>query len=447
MANPPSTTQEGVVGVELLEQVHGREEGRTQAKSRGKSKATSIDALEPRMATIETLMSALRAKQATSNRAEVDKVCLDWALHKPTLTPSPASTSTSDVHWIDVPKPDTYDGIRNATVVKNFLFGLEQYLDAMGVRDEASKVVSVTTSMTFTTLMLEISDMFDKDSLFYFQDGLKDWAKAKLDRRGVQTLNDAIVIAESLADYFAQPKDKRTSHGKKQPANTYKERVTYVSASINGQAVCALLDTGATHNFISEDEAKRLGLKVTKERGTMKAVNSPTKPIAGTAHGMRVTLGSWRGKLNFFIVSMDDFKMVLAMEFFDQVHAFPLTPTNSLSILDGSIARMVPTERLRTADKKLSAMQFKKAYQKNPSILVSIRELSDREDYGGSPSEVHPLIQGFLDEFKDVMPSELLKKLPSRREVDYEIELEQGAKQLALVPYHMAPLKLEELLR
>lgn len=35
----------------------------------------------------------------------------------------------------------------------------------------------------------------------------------------------------------------------------------YVSASINGQAVCALLDTGATHNFISEDEAKRLGLK------------------------------------------------------------------------------------------------------------------------------------------------------------------------------------------
>lgn len=68
--------------------------------------------------------------------------------------------------------------------------------------------------MTFITLMLEISDMFDKDSLFYFQDGLKDWAKAKLDRRGVQTLNDAIVIAESLADYFAQPKDKRTSHGK-----------------------------------------------------------------------------------------------------------------------------------------------------------------------------------------------------------------------------------------
>ena len=66
----------------------------------------------------------------------------------------------------------------------------------------------------FTTLMLEISDMSDKDSLFYFQDGLKDWAKTELDGRGVQTLDDAIAIAESLSDYSAQPKDKRLSHDK-----------------------------------------------------------------------------------------------------------------------------------------------------------------------------------------------------------------------------------------
>ena len=37
----------------------------------------------------------------------------------------------------------------------------------------------------FTTLMLKISDMSDKDLLFYFQDGLKDWAKTELDRRGI----------------------------------------------------------------------------------------------------------------------------------------------------------------------------------------------------------------------------------------------------------------------
>ena len=130
-----------------------------------------------------------------------------------------------------MPKPDTYDGTCNATIVDNFLFGLDQYFNAMGVRDEASKVVTVPTYLRgvaqlwwrskhgemgkgiwtidtwadfnqelrkqfapsnaekearshlrrlkqsgsirnyineFTTLMLEISDMSDKDSFFYF---------------------------------------------------------------------------------------------------------------------------------------------------------------------------------------------------------------------------------------------------------------------------------------
>lgn len=64
----------------------------------------------------------------------------------------------------------------------------------------------------FTTLMLKIIDVFNKDSLFQFQDGLKDWVKVKLDRRGI--LDDAIAIAKSLVNYFAQPKGKRLNQSK-----------------------------------------------------------------------------------------------------------------------------------------------------------------------------------------------------------------------------------------
>ena len=103
---------------------------------------------------------------------------------------------------------------------------------------------------------------------------------------------------------------------RQQPA-LVKKGLMYVSAKVNGQSVRALLDTGATHNFVSVDEAKRLGLKATKEGGTMKAVNSPAKPIAGIAQGVHITLGTWSGKLDFSIVPMDDFKMVLGIEFFD----------------------------------------------------------------------------------------------------------------------------------
>ncbi|KAH9674643.1 Endonuclease [Citrus sinensis] len=151
----------------------------------------------------------------------------------------------------------------------------------------------------------------------------------------------------------------------------------------------------------------------------MKAVNSPAKPIAGIAQGVHLTLGTWSGKLDFSIVPMDDFKMVLGMEFFDQVHAFPLPATNSLSILDGSKACMVPTEQGKSEEKTLSAMQFKKAFKKDPSFLVSIRELNEEGNSRTSPSQVPPRIQAVLDEYKDVMPPELPKKLPPRREAPF----------------------------
>ena len=78
-------------------------------------------------------------------RAEVDKVRSDWAWHKRTLSASPASANASDARRIDVPKPNTYNDTRNATIVDNFLFGIDQYFDAIGVRDEASKVGTAPT--------------------------------------------------------------------------------------------------------------------------------------------------------------------------------------------------------------------------------------------------------------------------------------------------------------
>ena len=49
----------------------------------------------------------------------------------------------------------------------------------------------------------------------------------------------------------------------------------------------------------------------------MKAVNSPAKLIMGIAQGVHITLGTWSGMLDFSIMPMDDFKMVIGMEFFD----------------------------------------------------------------------------------------------------------------------------------
>ncbi|MCV5004357.1 retroviral-like aspartic protease family protein, partial [Escherichia coli] len=69
----------------------------------------------------------------------------------------------------------------------------------------------------------------------------------------------------------------------------------YVDAYINGKPVTAMVDTGASHNFVSIDEARRLGLKTVDGGGSIKAVNSAARRIQGVAHGVQTKLGAWSG--------------------------------------------------------------------------------------------------------------------------------------------------------
>ncbi|GKF76622.1 putative retrotransposon gag domain, aspartic peptidase domain protein, partial [Tanacetum coccineum] len=78
------------------------------------------------------------------------------------------------------------------------------------------------------------------------------------------------------------------------------------------------VDSGVTHNFVAVDEAKRLGINVTKGSGTIKVVNSPAKAIHGVAKDVQAKLGEWEGMIDFSVVPIDDFKVVLGLEFLDK---------------------------------------------------------------------------------------------------------------------------------
>lgn len=190
MINLSSTSQESVVSVDIpSEPTCGLKEGRAY----GKSKAPSIDALEPCMAMLEITLSIVQntfegleemvdgfkgeyadftvatkafiqdqandfrgefrafceellklysfvQEELWAVRAEVKEVRSYWEWHKLTLSASSAFTSMCDARHIDMPKADIYDDMRNATVVDNFFFKLDQYFDVMGVWDEVSKV-------------------------------------------------------------------------------------------------------------------------------------------------------------------------------------------------------------------------------------------------------------------------------------------------------------------
>ncbi|XP_056687894.1 DNA damage-inducible protein 1-like [Spinacia oleracea] len=109
----------------------------------------------------------------------------------------------------------------------------------------------------------------------------------------------------------------------------------YVDLVINGRNARAMVDTGASHNFVTEAEARRLGSVLKKGGGSMKFVNSKAKPILGVAEQVEAKLGDYEGKMNFTAVKMDDFNLVLGLEFLRSSKAVIMPHLNSLLVAGG----------------------------------------------------------------------------------------------------------------
>lgn len=184
-------SEEGVVAASVeeqhTEQVRGREEQRSQPK-RGKSKAPTREPIESRVAGLERSLANVTTtigelsdqvdnlihenveitkaaktmieELGRSFRGELRSLTQEFVDLRKSLqdkmqelrremdairrgsppSTSTATTSSSAPQGLKVPKPAMYNGTRNATTVENFLFGLDQYFEAMGVTDDFTKI-------------------------------------------------------------------------------------------------------------------------------------------------------------------------------------------------------------------------------------------------------------------------------------------------------------------
>ncbi|XP_022745098.1 uncharacterized protein LOC111295720 [Durio zibethinus] len=428
-----------------------------------------------------------------------------------------------------VPKPRCYEGAKDAKELENFLFDMEQYFRAVCIESEEDKVVMASMYLagnaklwwrskfvndecpiktwvdlkqelknqffpenveymarmklrelvqtgtvrefvrSFSTIMLDIRDMSEKDKMFYFLEGLKPWVRTELLRQKVQDVVTAMAVAERLHDYndgsskrknpplggsnsifgsggkmarvdrpFSGGSDKRlfgqdntqprannaTSFRPSQPLacflckgphrvaecphrgalnalrassqdsaktpetvkeieeesagmgsmrflnalrtqlNTIKREpnrgLMYVDLVLNEKTTRAMVDTGATDTFITPKEAKRCGLKVNKDYGQMKAVNSPAFAISGSSKNVMTKLGPWEGKVDITVSPMDDFDVVIGLDFMMLAQAIPIPAASCLLFL-GEQPCVVPATILpKNGKKMISALQFKK---------------------------------------------------------------------------------------
>ncbi|KAF2308988.1 hypothetical protein GH714_027351 [Hevea brasiliensis] len=185
-----------------------------------------------------------------------------------------------------------------------------------------------------------------------------------------------------------QPRQEGSSMGSMQLAAVNKGKQVEVQVANKGRLfaqlkfgqneIQALVDTGASDNFLRLEEAQKFGIAFHKQAGWLKAVNSKPTPTHGVASKVAVKLGEWTGFLDFSIVSMDDYACVLGMDFMDRVRAIPIPFANSLCIVENGGACMVPLKRGKNGGSTLSALQLAKGVKKRePTFLVALQAEGD----------------------------------------------------------------------
>ncbi|KAK3041284.1 hypothetical protein RJ639_001386 [Escallonia herrerae] len=170
---------------------------------------------------------------------------------------------------------------------------------------------------------------------------------------------------ESLTE--EKPKDMPP----KKKSNVPGKGLMYVDIKVNGKAIRAMVDTGATHNYISSTEVERLGLTLEKGCGRVKAINSAAQPVAGIARSVLIKIGPYEGRTNFSVVIMDDFKLILGLEFLRDTKTTVMPCTNSLAML-GNKPCVILTISPRAGERSISALQLKKGLKRDETTYLAM---------------------------------------------------------------------------
>lgn len=135
----------------------------------------------------------------------------------------------------------------------------------------------------------------------------------------------------------------------------------YVKVLVNGKAVMAMVDTGATNSFIGVNCAEELGLKLESSSSQIKMANAEVQKIGGTSN-VGLTVGEWKGNFMFHIVALDDFDCILGMDFFRMTGCTIMLRHGGIMIMDEAcpcFVKAVPmqVDKGKKKMKKLGAVQ------------------------------------------------------------------------------------------
>ena len=184
----------------------------------------------------------------------------------------------------------------------------------------------------------------------------------------------------------------------------------YLEAQINGKIVSCLVDTGATHSFMSPKLARKLGLPTRRAGKPINVQSAKEKPHETKEVALHVNLksGALEFVESFTLCEMDEVDLILGDTFFE---AHTVDVRHKLVRLvvccDGKEVILQLTRTPMAGGGKLNLVPMEKMQDEQLVVVVRMEQMEGTrgEARNGGPLPRH--IREVLGKYKDVLTNEL----------------------------------------
>ena len=221
--------------------------------------------------------------------------------------------------------------------------------------------------------------------------------------------------------------------------------------------VTTLVDSGASHTFISERTVRELGRAIPpstwKQTVKVKLPNGEELPTNQSIR-LPIRMGTWRGFVTAWVLAFNEYELILGRDFLRHVNPDINWVNSRMKIRErGRTHLITPAQSSFVLDNKdnrfnlISAKQCGRVTRKKNSeaVLFVVRTLPNQADVSDQDPIAHkdPRIQEILQRHRSVFRSSLPNELPPDRRIAHKIDT-KDAKAVNINAYPLSAEKLNE---
>ena len=222
----------------------------------------------------------------------------------------------------------------------------------------------------------------------------------------------------------------------------------YLKAQINGKNVSCLVDTGATHSFMSPKLARELGLPTRRAGKPINVRFAKGEPHETKEVALHVNLksGALEFVESFTLCEMDEVDLILGDTFFE-AHTVDVRrkPVCLVVCRDGKEVTLQLTRTPMAGGGKLNLASIEQMQDEQLVVVVRMEQMEGTRGEARNDGPLSRHIREVLGKYKDVLTNELPQELPPKREVDHKIEVIPRSEPPSKAPYQLNQKELLEL--